>query len=476
MSGENDTGFLDRTLRNLRRAWRGIAGADYDADAASLRPDLPDDDAERLREQMRACLESRGGEVSARARAAALGHAFLALNATGRARFLKVLADDFEVDPDAVDAAVQALREAPEGESRRQAERELRRRLLAPRVHLLTQFNALPEGVKFLVDMRAELLGLVRRDPSLKPLDNDLKDLLRTWFDIGFLELRRITWDSASGALLEKLVAYEAVHAIESWQDLKNRLDSDRRCFAFFHSRMPDEPLIFVEVALTNGMAGNIQDLLDEEAPVQNPTSADTAIFYSISTAQKGLAGIGFGSFLIKRVVDSLAGELKGLSTFATLSPIPGFMEWLQAGLDEGRPGLLTAADRRALKSATDGSRGSKGALKKLLSEASWHGDEGLRQALREPLMRLCSRYLIEERRPGGSTALDAVAHFHLNNGAGMERLNWLADTSAKGIEQSAGMMMNYLYRLDKIEDNHEAYTSESAIAASSAVRNHLKN
>ncbi len=475
MNGENDSGFLDRTLRNLRRAWRGIAGAAYDADAASLRPDLPDDDAERLREQMRACLESRGGEVSARARAAALGHAYLALNATGRERFLKVLADDFEVDKEAVDAAVQALREAPEGDSRRQAERELRRRLLAPRVRLLTQFNALPEGVKFLVDMRAELLALVRRDPSFKPLDNDLKDLLRTWFDVGFLELRRITWDSASGALLEKLVAYEAVHAIESWQDLKNRLDSDRRCFAFFHPRMPDEPLIFVEVALTNGIAGNIQGLLDEKAPVQDPASADTAIFYSISTAQKGLAGIGFGSFLIKRVVDSLAGELKGLTTFATLSPIPGFLNWIEAALAEGRPGLLTAAERRALKSAGDGSGGAKGTLKRLLSDPSWHGDEDLCKALREPLMRLCSRYLIEERRPGGDTALDGVAHFHLNNGARMERLNWLADTSEKGMEQSAGIMINYLYKLDEIEDNHEAYTSEATIAASAEVRSHLK-
>ncbi len=475
MIGDDGNGFLDRTLRNLRSAWRGIAGAAYDATAASLRPDLPEEDAERLREQMRACLESRGGEVSARARAAALGHAYLALDDTGRERFLRVLVEDFDVDRDNVDAAIGAVRRAGDPESRRHAERELRKVLEAPRIGLLTQFNALPEGVKFLVDMRADLLELARRDPAFKSLESDLKTLLTTWFDVDFLELHRISWDSASAALLEKLIEYEAVHAIESWHDLKNRLDSDRRCFAYFHPRMPDEPLIFVEVALINGMAGNVQDLLDESAPVQDPASADTAIFYSISNAQKGLAGISFGNFLIKLVVDSLSREFKGLSRFATLSPIPGFRKWLDGALSEGEPGLLLPGERKALGVAAGRPRGAKGALKAMLNKPGWEHNEIYAQALKGPLMRLAVRYLTQEKREDGTT-LDSVAHFHLSNGASMERLNWMGDRSPRGLEQSAGMMINYLYGLGKIDDNHEIYTSTGKVVTSSAIRALLKD
>ena len=474
MNEPNKSGFLDRTLRNLRKAWRGIAGTAYDAAAASMRPDLPGEDAERLREQMRACLETRGGEVSARARAAALGNAYLALETTGRERFLRVLAEDFDVDSGAVDAAVEALRRADGKEARRNAEQVLRRTLEAPRVRLLTQFNALPEGIKFLVDMRAEVLALTRRDPALRALEADLKALLTTWFDVDFLDLRRITWDSASAALLEKLIGYEAVHAIESWDDLKNRLDSDRRCFAYFHPRMADEPLIFVEVALIDGMADNVQTLLDESAPLEDPKTADTAIFYSISNAQKGLAGISFGHFLIKRVVDSLAGEFKGLNTFATLSPIPGFQAWLDQILSDGEPGLLLPSERRALKAARGSARGAKGTLKALLSTPDWHTDETVSQALRAPLMRLCARYLVEEKRPGGEV-LDPVAHFHLSNGARMERLNWMGDRSPRGMEQSAGIMINYLYKQSEIDENHEGYTSSGRVAASSGIRHLLK-
>jgi len=306
-----EIGFLDRTLRNLKSAWQAIAGSSYDATAASSRPDLPDGDLELLKEQMQACLETRGGEVSARARAAALGHVYLALDATGRERFLSVLAHDFDVEQGPVDAAVEQLRRADGADARRDAQALLRKALEAPRIKLLTQFNALPDGVKFLVDMRAELLALKSDKPAFRGLEQGLKGLLNTWFDVGFLELRRITWGSASAALLEKLIAYEAVHAIDGWDDLKKRLDSDRRCFAYFHPRMPDEPLIFVEVALVNGLADNIQALLDEDAPVRDPHGADTAIFYSISNAQRGLAGISFGNFLIKRVADSLSAELR---------------------------------------------------------------------------------------------------------------------------------------------------------------------
>lgn len=469
-NGENSNnkgGFLDKTLRKLRGVWRGIAGIGYDAEAASLRPNLPEGDVERLREQMRACLERRGGEVSARARAAALGHAYLALDPVGRERFLHVLANDFDTDPQAVDAAIESLQVTGNREARRKAADDLRKALEPPRIHLLTQFNALPEGVKFLVDLRADLLRLAKADPALRGLERDLKTLLANWFDIGFLELRRITWDSATGALLEKLIAYEAVHTIESWDDLKNRLDSDHRCFAYFHPCMPDEPLIFVEVALTNGLADNVQDLLDENSPVQDPESADTAIFYSISNAQKGLAGISFGNHLIKRVAASLADEIKSLRNFATLSPVPGFLSWLEAALDGEC--VLLAGEIEPISGSGGTPETTNETLRNILSRPGWHEDEALAKALRAPLMRLCARFLVGEKGDGGR-ALDPVAHFHFSNGARMERLNWMGDGSPKGLRQSAGIMINYLYKLGEIDDNHEAYTSNGQVAASASI------
>jgi malonyl-CoA decarboxylase len=468
------TGFLDtvldKTLSNLRTAWRDIAESARSVIGAPLRPELSGEDSERLREQMRNCLEGRGGEVSARARAADLGRTYLALNATGRARFLRVLAESFDIDQEAVDACCAALA-GTSGAARRRAERALRQALEAPRVKLLTQFNALPEGVKFLVDMRAELLALARDDALLAALEQDLKSLLASWFDIGFLELRRITWE-APAALLEKLIVYEAVHEIRGWTDLKNRLEADRRCFAFFHPRMPDEPLIFVEVALTRGIADSIHPLLDESAPLGDPASADTAIFYSISNCQKGLAGISFGNFLIKRVVDSLAAELPRLKTFATLSPSPGFRPWLDDQLAADENAMLTAAEQRAIR-ALPGPAG-EGGLHALLGMPGWHDDESAMRVLREPLLRLCARYLMLEKTATGR-ARDPVAHFHLSNGARLERLNWAADLSPKGLQQSAGIMINYLYRLSEIEDNHETYTDEGRIAASPQLRTLLR-
>lgn len=463
-------GLLDRTLRNLRTGWRNIAGACYDAEAASHRPDLPDDDLPAIREQIAACLEGKGGEVSARSRAAALGHVYLALDETGRRRFLRTLNDEFGPDEDQVEAAIGNYRRAADAAAKQAAETEMRNALEAPRLRLLRQFNDLPDGVKFLVDMRAELIGLVREDSSLALLEQDMRHLLKSWFDIGFLELRRITWDTASAALLEKLIAYEAVHAIESWDDLKNRLDSDRRCFAYFHPKMPDEPLIFVEVALVNGLAGSVQALLDEDAPVQNPTAADTAIFYSISNAQRGLAGISFGNFLIKRVAAQLSREFPGLKNFATLSPIPGYMSWLGESLAEGRANLLKPAERKALTEAA-GRSGAKGTLKSLLKDDRWTRDDGVVKALQAPLTRLAAHYLAEQKGRNADRARDPVAHFHLSNGAIIERLNWLGDRSDNGFKQSAGLMVNYLYDLDRIDENHEAYTGAGRITVSTEIK-----
>ena len=468
--------LLSRAFANLRGLWHGIAGAGYNAEAASLRPDLPQADVERVRRRMRECLKSRGGEVSARARAAALGRAYLALDAAGRRRFLMILADDFDTDPKAVDTAIVRLQSATTPESRKKAEAVLRQSLEAPRVRLLTQFNALPEGVKFLVDMRAEILGLLDREPSLTGLESDLKTLLATWFDVGFLEMRRITWDTAPATLLEKLIAYEAVHAIGGWNDLKNRLDSDRRCFAFFHPRMPNEPLIFVEVALTDGMADNVGALLDEKAPLQDSAAADTAIFYSISNAQKGLAGISFGGFLIKRVADFLAAEFKNVKTFATLSPAPGFMAWLEIA-PPGTAGVALSGDDSAAFAALGFDPADPARVATQLRAGEWVRSPQA-ETLKEPLFRLAARYLVREKAGETGEAkrtLDPVANFHLTNGARLERLNWLADTSPRGLRQSAGIMVNYRYELNHIEDNHEAYCDRGEIRVSPAVRGLLK-
>ena len=466
-------GLLDRTLRNLRAGWRSIAGTSYDAEAASHRPDLPNEDLPAIREQIAACLEGKGGEVSARSRAAALGHVYLALDPEGRQRFLKLLNDDFGPNEAQVETAISDYRRAKDAAARQSAEGNMRRALEPPRLRLLRQFNDLPDGVKFLVDMRAELLSLVPHDPSLELLEQDMRHLLKSWFDIGFLELRRITWDTSSAALLEKLIAYEAVHAIESWDDLKNRLDSDRRCFAYFHPKMPDEPLIFVEVALVNGLAGNVQTLLDEDAPVQDPKSADTAIFYSISNAQKGLAGISFGNFLIKRVAAQLSNEFPGLKTFATLSPIPGFMKWLSEVIAEDQTKFLKPAERKALSAAIEHTN-TEGTLKSLLADNQWAQDEGIIDALKGPLTRLAANYLAEQKGRDGSRARDPVAHFHLSNGAIIERLNWLGDQSDNGFTQSAGLMVNYLYDLGRIDDNHEAYTGAGRVTVSADIKAHL--
>jgi len=455
--------LLGRTLANLRTAWRDLSAQARGAFRGSMRPDLPDDDAARLRRQFQDCVEARGGEVAARARAAALGQTYLGLSPAGRRRFLEILAVDFDTDRSQVDAAIGVLNAANDAKARRAAERALRQVLLPPRRRLLTHFNALPEGVKFLVDLRAELIGIMGDDPTLALLEDDLKALLTAWFDVDFLEMHRITWDSPA-ALLEKLMAYEAVHEIRDWNDLKNRLDSDRRLFAFFHPRMPQEPLIFVEVALVSGMSANIQELLDPQAPLGDPHNADTAIFYSISNAQKGLAGISFGNFLIKRVVDHLAAEFKGLQTFATLSPVPGFRKWLKAKLKDEGEAVLLPAEMRGFEKADAGA-----APVELLDAEGW-GDGPQAEAVKPALLRLCARYLVNEKARG-TRALDPVAHFHLSNGARIERLNWMGDSSPKGLRQSAGVMVNYLYRLDRIERNHEAYAGEGEVKASSTIR-----
>ncbi len=313
---------------HLRKAWSGILGAGDLNCLPYVAVDLPAADAERVKRLMEDCLTARGGEVTARQRAAVLGELYLTLSETGRRNFLETLVDNFCVNREQVKITARQLLEAVDERSFQQVSGRMRETLISPQQQLLRQFNALPEGIKFLVDLRADLRTFRAAQPKLAALDHDLKELLVSWFDVGFLSVERITWQSPA-ALLEKLMAYEAVHAISSWTDLHNRLESDRRCYAFFHPGMSEEPLIFIEVALVEGLATSIQELLDESAPLITPEEADTAIFYSISNTQRGLQGISFGPFLIKQVVTELRQQLPNLKTFSTLSPLPGFRRWL---------------------------------------------------------------------------------------------------------------------------------------------------
>ncbi|MEQ8356791.1 MAG: malonyl-CoA decarboxylase [Kiloniellaceae bacterium] len=457
--------FVERTLSNIATGWRDIAQSaartvGLSKAPASARP------ASLIR-LMKDCLEARGGEVSARMRAAALGQLYLEMDAEGRERFLTVLAREFAVPSDQVAEAVAIYQASVSDADRLNAEALLRQALQPPRLRLLTQFNALPEGVKFLVDLRADLLSLRSDDPYLQGLDNDLRRLLLSWFDTGFLDLRAIDWDSPA-SLLEKLVAYEAVHEITSWQDLRNRLDSDRRCYALFHPRMPEEPLAFVEVALVKGMAGSIQALLDETAPKMDPKAADAAIFYSISNTQKGLKQISFGDFLIKRVVQTLSREFPKIKIFSTLSPIPGFRRWLQS-LPEAELSAGFEADTLAMLPTLTSERGLKQTLAQLLDDPNWPDNATVSTALQRPLTLLAARYLMS-KRPDGQP-LDTVARFHLRNGARLERLNWLGDVSANGLASSMGLMVNYRYPIDDIEANHEAYMKDGHIALGQEMR-----
>jgi malonyl-CoA decarboxylase len=451
--------LFDRALRRITGVWRDMAqGVAHDEDQS-------------IAGQMRACLAGRGGEVSARNRAAKLAQTYLTLDEPGRRDFLLTLAG-FDADADAVTAAFEALRAAPDIAARTAAKTQLRRALEPPRTRLLMQFTTIPDGMKFLVDLRASLLTLRAEDPMLAALEGDLKALLASWFDVGFLDLSAIDWDSPA-ALLEKLAGYEAVHGVRSWRDLKNRLDSDRRCYAFFHPRMPREPLIFVEVALVQGLADSVQRLLDPKAPLIDLREADTAIFYSISNCQRGLDGISFGNFLIKRVVADLSAELRRVKTFATLSPVPGFRRWLDVQFAESGAGFLSEEESSALRTAAPPSglapeTGAQ-ALAAILAVRGWWRDAAMRRAAEPVLLRLCARYLLLESK--GRRALDPVAHFHLTNGARLERILPLADTSERGVKESATFMVNYLYDPTRIEEHHEAYVGEGRRNAASAVR-----
>jgi malonyl-CoA decarboxylase len=371
------------------------------------------------------------------------------LDDTGRLAFMQFLAREICSDTDKIDAAVALYNEDPNPETRR----HLAASLEAPRQELMRRINFAPGGTAVIVDMRKFLVMQLRENLELKVVDQDMKHLLVSWFNRGFLEIEQINWRTPA-VILEKLIEYEAVHEIDGWDDLRRRLDEDRRCFAFFHPALPDEPLIFVEVALVKGLSDAVQPLLDKQGDRLDLAKADTAIFYSISNCQDGLKGISFGNFLIKQVVAELSAELPNLKHFSTLSPIPGFMKWF--GKSGGAIGRMT--DEKVKD------------VKKAMLDSNWFTDNVVSEELREPLEYLVAHYLMTEKSKG--RPLDPVSRFHLGNGARLERINWLGDTSKNGIKQSAGLLVNYYYSLKDIEKNHEAYVNERKIVASTAIQN----
>lgn len=390
-------------------------------------------------------LVSAHGEASGTALASQILDGYLSLDDGARFDVLLRLDTAFAPDTESLSAAARSYADAPDDD----AFRALAKAIEAPRQELFRRLNMAPGGTAAIVGMRQLVLSRLREHPEIKPFERDLKHLLSSWFNRGFLQFEQIDWRTPA-VILEKLIAYEAVHEIQGWDDLRRRLADDRRCFGFFHPALPDEPLIFVEVALTHGLAGEIHTLIETAPADQANMKPDTAIFYSISNCQTGLAGISFGNFLIKQVADAVQKEFPNITQFATLSPIPGFRNWLDDILVRDTPNGLSEDDID------------------LLNRSDWRENELIRQPLKPALMNLCARYLVEEKRNG--RPLDPVARFHLGNGASVERLNWSADLSEKGIEQSAGIMVNYLYDSDQIISNHETYVRDGIVAASSAV------
>ena len=402
-------------------------------------------------------LLSENGEANGQGIASAIINQIAALADDARHRFFDHLARDFSPDPRKVLASAMAYAQAPGN-----TEHLIRLTQAAepPRQELFRRINRTPGGTAALVRLRRALLERLPRQPALAGVEHDLLHLLSSWFNPGFLQMRKVDWTSPA-QLLEQIIRHEAVHEVDGWDDLRRRLQPDRRCFAFFHPQLPDEPLIFVEVALVPEMAGAIAPLIDKKS---QPLAADqfkVAVFYSISNCQPGLRGVSLGNFLIKRVADQLKQELPQLKTFCTLSPIPGFSAWLHKLANPGRDAAATGGALAGLPQA-----GTERALRAvaLLREAA--GDDlqalahaptlaALPSAAHHALWRLASLYLVHRSaQPGG----DPVARFHLDNGARLERLNAQANLSAKGLKQAAGLMVNYLYDLARTETCHDRF------------------
>jgi malonyl-CoA decarboxylase len=390
-------------------------------------------------------LLSRKGEASGVAWAQRLLEGFRSLDDKSRLVFYRELAKRYQPDPADVLQKSTAYTEDQNAET-------LKQLIIAvepQRQELFRRLNLAPNGTKTLVAFRQGLFQYLKEVPALKSVDNDLRHLFSSWFNRGFLVLRRIDWNTPA-LLLEKIIQYEAVHEINGWDDLRRRVNpSDRRCFAFFHPALGEDPLIFVEVALTRETPSSIAEVLDENRLPNIAEKPTTALFYSISNCQDGLRGVSFGSFLIKQVVRELSMELPSLNRFVTLSPVPGLVKWLRSNSDEAMADRCTA-------------------VLGIIDQPDWIRDEEKNAAAKKLLMPLVAHYLVKVQYK--NLPIDPVARFHIGNGSSLDRINWAADTSTQAMQQSAGIMVNYLYDLDKIEVNHEACVEKGVVTASKTV------
>jgi malonyl-CoA decarboxylase len=395
-------------------------------------------------------LLSGRGEASGVALANEILDEYADLTIGPRIAFFEAMATTFGHDRARIDEAVAAWRV----DQSAKAAAELHRAAEPRRLELLRRLNLAPGGTAALVRMREQFLDAMNRRDDLRVVDGDFIHLFSSWFNRGFLVLRRIDW-STPALILEKIIRYEAVHQIRDWEDLRRRIDlPDRRCYAFFHPALIDDPLIFVEVALTREIPGAIAPILSDKREAVAPERATTAVFYSITNCQRGLAGVSFGNFLIKQVVEEVSREMPRIATFVTLSPAPNFAEWLKRERANEASLVLEEEDRAALAA---------------LDAADWWRQPAAAETLRGPLMRAAAWYFLRARDRRGLPA-DPVARFHLGNGARLERLDWLADTSERALQQSHGLMVNYLYNLDYIEQNHEAYAQQRVVVAAGGV------
>ncbi|QND53300.1 malonyl-CoA decarboxylase [Phyllobacterium sp. 628] len=401
-------------------------------------------------------LLSSRGEASGMALAAEILQQWSRLNDEEQRDFMLLLSGKFGPDSDKLDKAINTYRT----ERTAKAVLDLHQAAEPRRQELIRRLNLAPSGISTLVRMREKLLSLKADTPDLEAVDADFAHLFASWFNRGFLLLRPIDW-STSAHILEKIIHYEAVHEIGNWDELRRRLaPADRRCFAFFHPQLADDPLIFVEVALTKTIPATISDVLDEtRAPIQ-AQDARTAVFYSISNCQVGLRGISFGNFLIKQVVEDLRRDLPKLDTFVTLSPVPGFAGWLARERRNEHSDVLTPEDQATLAA---------------LDDTGWTDDTATTSAVKTALMPAAAWYFLRGRT-GDGRAIDPVARFHLGNGARLERINFLGDRSSRAMRQAHGLMVNYLYKLDDIETNHEAFAQRNEIVAAPLIKKLLRN
>jgi len=407
-------------------------------------------------------LLSERGEASQTVLAQEIISNYRAMNAAQRASFFEMLCREFGAD----DGAIQHAIESYQKQRNSQNLARLSNSVEAPRQELFRRINTAPGGTQTLVTLRQHLREASKDGAKFEPLDSDLRHLFRSWFNRGFLHLERISW-STSAIILEKLIHYESVHEINGWKDLRRRLEADRRCFAFFHPALPDDPVIFVEVALTKGVVADVEPLLDIAAPVLPTEKADTAVFYSINNCLQGLRNIPFGNFLIKQVVTELAAELPNITNYSTLSPLPSFARTLR---DRANPEGFTQ-DRLARLLADYGDSLTAASRMRTPVEAFFHllkEPVAHRDVLAPPLHRLALAYLTKSRSEGKLS--DSVATFHLSNGARLDRINPFGNLKPYGLEASYGLTVNYRYKPDELEENHERFVSEKKIRVSSGL------